>query len=114
MAIGKRFNPQLASKGNQENKRNTKDLSDWKTESLNKKPGRVENKFASKNSFSYLKQTTKSEIKHNNKFSLKNLNEKQTKINDMLKRHKDKSADRNKKWTEKSEKKQKRKVVSKK
>ncbi|UNF62250.1 hypothetical protein [Spiroplasma poulsonii] len=27
-AIGKRLNPQLASKGNQENKRNTKDLSD--------------------------------------------------------------------------------------
>ncbi len=108
-AVGKRFNPQLASKGNQENKRNTKDTSDWKTESLNKKLGKVERKFTSKNSFSYLKPTTKREMKHNQKFSTKTMYEKQTRINKVINKHIKKQNERNKKWDEKDAKKAEKK-----
>ncbi|ALA98527.1 putative transmembrane protein [Spiroplasma kunkelii CR2-3x] len=102
-AIGKRFNPQLASKGNQENKRNTKDLSDWKTKSLNKKLGKVERKFTSKNSFSYFKPTTKKEMKHNKKIG------KQGNIVEVIEKHNNKSDARKEKWDEKAAKKAEKK-----
>ncbi|WP_338964979.1 MULTISPECIES: hypothetical protein [unclassified Spiroplasma] len=108
-AIGKRFNPQLASKGTETNISKTIDLDKWNRKSLNKKPGKVENKFTSKNSFSYLKPTIKKEMKHNQKVSLQNLNEKQTKINEKLKDHLTKSDARQKKWDEKAAKKAEKK-----
>ncbi|AKM52746.1 Mbov_0396 family ICE element transmembrane protein [Spiroplasma mirum] len=108
-AIGKRFNPQLANTGTQVNMKQTKDKSDLTTKSLNKKLNKVETKFTSKNSFSYLKPTTKREMKHNQKVSLQNLNDKQTKINDVIKKHNDKSDVRNKKWAEQAAKKAEKK-----
>ncbi|GAA6238427.1 MAG: hypothetical protein SPLM_05460 [Spiroplasma phoeniceum] len=108
-AIGKRFNPQLANSGNETNKFKTEKSGKWKEKFLNKKLGKVENKFTSKNSFSYLKPTTKREIKHNQKVSLQNLNEKQTRINEKLKDHLTKSDARQKKWDEKAAKKAEKK-----
>lgn len=108
-AIGKRFNPQLASKGNQENKRNTEDFDKIKGKYLNKKLGKVERKFTSKNSFSYVKPTTKRESKHNKKVSVKNWNEKQTRINKVINKHIKKQNERNKKWDEKDAKKAEKK-----
>ncbi|WP_342262496.1 MULTISPECIES: hypothetical protein [unclassified Spiroplasma] len=109
VATYKKINPQLASKGNQENKRNTIKSTKLRKKSLNKKLGKVERTFTSKNSFSYLKPTTKSEIKHNKKVSLQNLNEKQTKINKKLKDHLEKSDAKQAKWKAKAAKKQEKK-----
>ncbi|UZQ30446.1 MAG: hypothetical protein OHM56_02625 [Spiroplasma phoeniceum] len=75
-AIGKRFNPQLANSGNKNNKLKIKDYGDIKEKYLNKKLFKVENKFTIKNIFSYIKPTTKSDLKHNKKVSVKNLNKK--------------------------------------
>ncbi|WFG95445.1 hypothetical protein M1771_04925 [Spiroplasma citri] len=101
--IGKRFNPQLASKGDKINKGHTKLYGDIKEKSLNKKLGKVERTFTSKNSFSYLKETTKREMKHNKK------NRKQGNIVDVIKKHNDKPDARQKKWDEKATKKAEKK-----
>jgi hypothetical protein len=108
-AIGKRFNPQLASKGDETNKFKTEKSSDWKTDSLNKKLNKVERTFTSKNSFSYLKPTTKREMKHNQKFSTKTMDKKQTKINNEINKHTEKQNTRNKKWAEQDAKKAEKK-----
>ncbi|PQP79717.1 hypothetical protein C6B38_00445 [Spiroplasma sp. ChiS] len=102
-AIGKRFNPQLANSGNETNNFKTTKSSDWKSESLNKKLGKVENKFTSKNSFSYLKATTKKEMKHNKKVR------KQGNIVNIINKFNKKSNARQKKWDEKAAKKAEKK-----
>ncbi|QIA68154.1 hypothetical protein GL981_00465 [Spiroplasma citri] len=108
-AIGKKFNPQLAIKGDETNKLHTTLYGKIKEKSLNKKLGKVENKFTSKNSFSYLKPTTKREMKHNQKVSLQKLDAKQTKINKVIEKHNEKANARQKKWDEKDAKKAEKK-----
>lgn len=110
-AIGKRFNPQLANSSNETNKLKTNNFSNSKSESLNKKLGKVEKKFTSKNSFSYINPTTKREMKHNKKVSVQNLNKKQTRINKKLFNHKEISDARQKKWDEKDAKKAEKKKI---
>jgi hypothetical protein len=75
-AIGKRFNPHLASKGDETNKGHTELHSKGTTKSLNKKLGKVERTFTNKNSFSFTNPTTKREMKHNQKFSTKTMDKK--------------------------------------
>lgn len=110
-AIGKRFNPQLASKGNQENKRNTKHLSDWKTEFLNKKLGKV-NKIKDKlnipnNSFVFVNPQNKQQAKHNK--PVKKVYKKEVKLNKNIGSHITKQNIRNKKWNVKADKKAEKK-----
>lgn len=104
-AIGKIFNPRLANSGNETNNFKTTKSSEWKSEYLNKKLGKVQKKFTNKNSFSHIKPTTKSEFRQNKKVSVQNLNEKQGNINKKLFDHNQKFADRKQKWDEKDAKK---------
>ncbi len=121
-AIGKRFNQQLASKGNQENKRNTKDTSDWKTESLNKKLGKVnkikDNIYKNNNGFVFINTENKMQQNHNkninkktnyNKKMKNKIYKKENNINNILEKHNKKQNERNKKWDEKDAKKAEKK-----
>ncbi|QIA69636.1 hypothetical protein GL981_11550 (plasmid) [Spiroplasma citri] len=110
-AIGKRFNPQLANSGNETNKLKTSNFSNSKSESLNKKLGKV-NKVKDKlnipnNSFVFVNPQNKQQAKHNK--PIKKVYKKEDKLNKNIGSHITKQNDRNKKWDEKAVKKAEKK-----
>ncbi|WP_374696029.1 Mbov_0396 family ICE element transmembrane protein [Spiroplasma endosymbiont of Polydrusus formosus] len=113
-AIGKRFNPQLANSGNETNNFKTTKSSDWKSESLNKKLGKI-NKVKDKlnipnNSFVFVNPQNKQQAKHNKPVKkVYSLIEKEDKLNKNIGSHITKQNARNKKWDEKAAKKAEKK-----
>ncbi|WFG98957.1 hypothetical protein M1770_03090 [Spiroplasma citri] len=110
-AIGKRFNPQLANSGNETNKLKTSNFSNSKSESLNKKLGKV-NKIKTKlnipnNSFVFVNSQNKQQAKHNK--PVKKVYKKQININDTIDKHSKTQNTRQKKWDEKAAKKAEKK-----
>ncbi len=111
VATYKKINPQLASKGNQENKRNTIKSTKLRKKSLNKKLGKV-SKVKDKlnipnNSFVFVNPQNKQQAKHNK--PVKKVYKKDIKLNKKFEKHNVKSDARQKKWDEKSAKKQEKK-----
>ncbi len=93
----------MVNKGDKTNKGHTELHSKETTKSLNKKLGKLESKFVSKNSFSYFKPITKSGLKHNKKVH------KQSNIIKKYEKHNKKSNAIQKKWDEKAAKKAEKK-----
>ncbi|QIA67743.1 Mbov_0396 family ICE element transmembrane protein [Spiroplasma citri] len=110
-AIGKKINPQLANSGNETNKLKTSNFSNSKSESLNKKLGKV-SKIKEKlnipnNSFVFVNPQNKQQAKHNK--PVKKVYKKEDKLNTNIGSHITKQNARQKKWDEKAAKKAEKK-----